>query len=1158
MPEVRLDDLTTEQKRAVTADEGAWLVVAAAGSGKTRVIERRFAWLVHEGKAAIDEVLTMTFTRKAAAEMADRIRKQFSSLGATAVMRQIDRAEISTIDSFCSNLVRRHALALGLDPGYDVAEEDQAGILQREAFDVCLSEITRSRGAAAIDIIAAYEPNRTAKLFKTISNLYNALRCRGQEEPLFQVPAVDLAEPRAALRQAVEAAVEAIRASDANAPATVSQLDALLEALVEDNNDKAIRLLKDNKPRAQGKNKEAIKSVQAALEHLLAWHQSVAALPTLELMRDLLISFHQEYAAIKRVRGLLDFSDLELHALKLLREHEEIRQAVAGSYRYTMVDEFQDTNPLQFDIMRLIAPGNLFLVGDANQSIYRFRNAEVKLFQELHMHADDKTCIKLPDNFRSQPEILGFIDSLFSQPGMFNSDCGITLRPATSARAPEMPFRVEVLMVDSSSISNSPKARKPLARSAEAELIARRLHDLFASKKFTYGDAAILVRTGSDVETYSQALDRYQIPNYLSIGRDYYKQLEFGDALNLLRLIVNPLDDLALIGVLRSPMVAVSDETLLRLRVIAGSGDSVAGQPLWPTLAYKSNLERFEPEERDRLERFVDDLRSLRERSRYQSLEDTVRAAIDYRDYRAIAAAGVNGKQACANLLKLRDKAAAYEAALGRDLPEMVDYLSGMKLEESKETQAPTEEEKGGGAVRIMTVHGAKGLEFPLVVWANMGGSGGGEKSYVLQDEEGRVGLRFKQIGMDKAQECFDYKMLAAREAERDLEEEKRIGYVAMTRAQSHLILCGSGDIDCEPAGFDSAVPIDWVRTRLGLSTGNEAIATMAKDALSGPVILEDGGAPVGFTLCTAPQKLMDDAGAGAARDLKGDLPALNPAITKMPEPARYQPGVISPTDIDTYYACALRYYLERVIKLGAVVQAQRRQPAGPGGDRELDATDMGTLVHAVLEKAEDLSPQGLLAIEDAYLRERALGELGPDITMAPSDLAAARALLARFSELDTAKELASAAREDRLDRERGFNIMVGETIINGKIDALITGEDGSLVVDYKTGASDPGGRGDGAGKYHYQMASYSLAAARMNPGPVRVVLMFLGGGGGERVADYSLEDVGSLEGELLAAIDGIGGGFAPLAELAPGQCDFCGAGPYNMRLCPTARKLRP
>lgn len=1155
MADPLMEGLTDEQRTAVNADEGAWLVAAGAGSGKTRVIERRFVRLVSEGKAEVSQVLTITFTRKAAAEMGRRIRERLRDQGLIDAMRQLDRAEINTIHGFCSGIVRRHALALGLDPRFGVVEEEQADILQRDAFERARDRLVRQRGEVAVGVLASYDAGCQGTLFKTISGLYGSLRSHGEASPALTVPDIDFAPARADLRQAIEEALEVIRDRGGNPSQAIRQMDALLEAMVEEDPDRAIEALA-GKVREDKNYKDAMIAVNESRERLRARYMSVRAVPTLEFMGDLLAAFGEEYDAAKRAHGVLDFSDLELRTLELLRQRPDIEAAIAGDFRFTMVDEFQDTNPLQFDIIRRIAPKNLFVVGDANQSIYRFRHAEVELFRRIQRETDEKFCAPLKANFRSQPEIIDFIVGLFSEPGMLEPGCDVRLDARTDEQAPEMPFRVEALLVDADSRSKE-KANRPLARAAEAELIARRLHDLFfESRKYSPGEAALLVRSGKDIDIYSQALDRYGIPNYLSIGRDFYEQLEFGDTLSMLRLISNPMDDLALVSVLRSPMVGAADDTLLQLRLMAGRDDENDERPLWPALSREANRQRFAEPERGKLQRFVEDLVAMRQRARQHPLADTVREAITYNDYCAVVAAGVNGKQAYANLMKLRDKAAAYEAAHGRDLQGLVEFLSELKLEEARETQAPVEEEEGGGAVRIMTIHGAKGLEFGVVVWANMSWEPPKDKPYILSDGKGRAGLRYRELGLDESIETFDFDVLAREDDDRELQEGKRVGYVAMTRARKHLILCGSADIDSEPGGFGSGQPVEWVRSWLGLDVKNPAVAAMLN---GGPVseaaaVLKGGVTTVGLTLCTDPQALVDAAGERAAAVFEGELPPCNPAVTDMPEPSRFQPAVVAATDIDAYQGCPYRYYLERVLGVGGLAAGSRlhgRPGAEP--DRLLDGTAMGILVHAVLEHFPVLSSPELSQVEDGYLTEQAARALGPVVPMGAGDFEAARSLLGIFAGLETGGTVMRADADGRLRREVDFTTLVGETILRGKIDALVELDEGSLVVDYKTGSPDPGEAKDDAGKYRFQMAAYALAVARMRPGPVRVVLMFLGGGGDERVLEYAPDQAGDLERELAEAIDRFAGGFAPLEELDRWQCGICSAGPGGARLCPTA-----
>ena len=288
------------------------------------------------------------------------------------------------------------------------------------------------------------------------------------------------------------------------------------------------------------------------------------------------------------------------------------------------------------------------------------------------------------------------------------------------------------------------------ARSVEAQLIAEKLQDLFG-KGYSSGDAALLVGSRTGVEVYRDALDRMDISNYLAIGVSYFGRLELGDIINMFRLLVNPLDDQALVAVLRSPLVGAADDSLYWLRQAASRDSGDGPLPLWTVIKQGGAREHFTAVERERLERFAGDLGELREFAARNPLQLTVRRVINYNDYAATVAAGYKGKQAAANLMKLIDLAADFESVWGRDLAAFTEFLSYQKTVNAREADAPIEEE-GVSAVRIMTMHTAKGLEFPLVVLPKLGAEKGGGSKEARLDHRSRAGFRPGRPGVPRSE----------------------------------------------------------------------------------------------------------------------------------------------------------------------------------------------------------------------------------------------------------------------------------------------------------------------------------------------------------------------------------------------------------------------
>ena len=374
-------DLTPEQLQAIKTLEGPVFVAAGAGSGKTGVVTRRFVHAIATGYAGVDEILTITFTKKAAAEMMERIRSYLheripvepadeAGMDRMAeAYRQIERAQISTIDSFCTSLLRANALAAGIDPNFSAVDDSQAELIREEVFDDCLKQLVLDKSAEAVEFIAAYDPNLKGELFKTVTGVYATLRSQGKTVtlPVPQLPDIgraerELIEVTAAAREVATRLTEPNR----NQSNGLKKLGCLEQALAE--SDPALRAhlaeMDEIKPGSMGPAKEEFSRLEEPRKVFVNAVRSRIALKTLALFRDLLESFDLKYAEAKHKLGVLDFADLAVQTRDLLRDNPGIRRRVSARYRLIMVDEFQDTNALQHELIGLIASNNLFLVGD--------------------------------------------------------------------------------------------------------------------------------------------------------------------------------------------------------------------------------------------------------------------------------------------------------------------------------------------------------------------------------------------------------------------------------------------------------------------------------------------------------------------------------------------------------------------------------------------------------------------------------------------------------------------------------------------------------------------------------------------------------------------------------------------------------------------------
>ena len=801
--------LNDEQLAAVEA-EGSVFVSAGAGTGKTSVLVERYVRAVCERGIDVESILVITYTRKAAGELRSRIRAALRERGRPDLARELDGAWISTIHGFCNRLLRAHPFAAGLDPRFRELEDAGAAVLRGEAFERALREFCagRRRGAApaARDVprgrVAAHAHGRlrdaSLRRARSSSSSSGSARassarwrapCRGGAPRLRR-----LRRPRR--RGGTPARSCASRRKD-RPPERLVDLSAF-----------ACR-----GARAASFELARKAAERAALEELAALDR--------DLLQELLERFGAEYAAAKRRESVVDFEDLQLAARDLLRDDDAVRDETRLRFRMVMVDEFQDTNRLQTELIDLVAHPELteiFTVGDEFQSIYGFRHADLEVFRERRAQAP--SLLALTRNYRSRPQVLAAVNHLFGD--TFGDD----YQPlAASAEFPDPVFGhpVELLVTDKSSFADSAEHW----RQGEARRIAGRVRDLVDSGEAEPGEIVVLFAAGTDAERYEEALRLEGLPTYRATGRGYFGQQQVVDLLAYLRLLHNRYDDVALATVLASPFVGVSNDALVLLR------RNAIRRPLFTALE-RTLPEGLATSDERLLRAFLQRYERLVRASARLGLEALCERVVSEHDYDLAVLARWDGTRRFANIRKLGRLARDYEAIRGADIAGFVRFVREQDALGARELEAVAEEE-GGGAVRLLTIHAAKGLEFKVVIVADAGrdvaGPRGPDEIVALSD--GRFGFRMVHPTRGEPQPVFGFEEV--RDAARDQEQAERLRlyYVAMTRAIDRLIVSGAID---PGRTADRTTPIGWVLERL-------AAHDVVAEADGSPIELERGEA---------------------------------------------------------------------------------------------------------------------------------------------------------------------------------------------------------------------------------------------------------------------------------------------------------------------------
>jgi ATP-dependent helicase/nuclease subunit A len=1223
---------TAEQADAIARREGPLLLSANAGSGKTSVLSERFVRSVLEDDVEPGRILAITFTDKAAGELRTRIRGRFVELGRRDRARDLDAAWISTFHGLCARILRAHAVRTGLDPAFTVLEEAEVRDVRGTAFERALADFLQDDRAETLDLVAAYGVDALAL---RITTAHDQLRSAGQTRP--RLPSVTVAEPDAvALAAALERADAELdpgdeRRSVVGARTALTRCRELLSALV-DGAAPALSALDDatfkpgNTKALQGDGCAAYLEALGAFAG--AWRDALAA-AAVALLDELLGRYADAYAEGKRARAALDFDDLELLARDLLRDTPAIRTSYAERFERVMVDEFQDTNATQLNLLELLGTDR-FVVGDELQSIYSFRHADVRIFRAQRAAlAAAGAAAELAANFRSRPDILGVLDAAM---GPLHGAAHVPFVAGREEVSPPDAPIVELLLTDAETVETWPPellASLPQAsakRRAEARVVAARIAELVRGEGVPASDIVVLLRAATDMAVFERAIEEQGLSTLAAGGRGYWGRQQVLDLCAYLGALANPRDELALLGLLASPLVGLSADGLAILARTArpgvrwgaltsafpppgGGGEEDEGgaeaTPRDAALAplgaadrdaAASPLRSLLPDaDRDALENFCGWFALERTAAPRRGLDVLLERVVDRTGYDLHVLGLPGGRRRWANILKLQRLAAGFEGRRGRDVRGLIDLATAELEAQARETDAPVEL-GDATAIRLMTMHAAKGLEFPIVVVADLGRPGRNDTDDLLV-REGRVGLRLRTIDGASAK-TLDWEALRDEQQSAELEEERRILHVAMTRAEERLILSGTFDpdkwlgapqpavaplrwlaprlvtglagiVDEAPEATlvlgdpDPAAPRDRVAVRLHREPPPESLATPAPIAAeaAGPGVaeppVERPGAQLTLDLFAAPEapprrvyaQPTPASGGPVQRDHVASGVPTAAARAPIATPPRPLPATLSYTSLAAYDRCAYRWYLERILRLprddsGGRTTARADRPAGPIPDG-LDALTRGSLAHVLLEELDFAAPAA--PTEEAVREAARLMEA----ELTDADVTDLQALVAAFADGPLAARLAAAT---DVRREHGFVVGLGDDsapLLNGVVDVIAFEEDGgALVVDYKSDVITPDTDLEAyvEADYGAQRRIYALAALGAGAADVEVSHLFLARPAEPATAVYDRNDLPRLREELDQLVAGIAvGRFRPTTQPHRALCLTC---PGRRALC--------
>lgn len=824
-----------KQRQAISCGSNA-VVSAGAGSGKTYVLTERFFRLVESGKAEVDQILTLTFTRKAAAEMFERIyRRLLTEQNNSAVIREqlgkFDQAQISTLDSFCSQIARSGAGFFGISPDFVI--DDPA--VRKTAEQVSLRFLMRHGNNPAMQqLLVQYGFERVWKNFfaafgyKEVS-IASAADFDGMEkkqkdflEERFRYYGSRLVSEAANIMSLDATSGKSIEKSQ-NALACMDELKTAVDHGEYDRvkelsgtislSKRGIAQSKSEDVRLLG---EYIDRFKEHRQDLTLITQTLADWESRRAVFALLKSFEKELVEEKRRNGICSFGDVLSLAIETLKRSKDIRSYFKSMFNYIMIDEFQDNNAQQKRLLYLLAEkkelftenpgadeleeGKLFFVGDDKQSIYRFRGADVSVFKALcgELTGEKGRHITMESNYRSHPGLIDFFNSLFgvvlssghgeyggvkdNKPAAYEAEF-LALEAGTAGLGAEPTVTLFYKPYDEE------EDRKQFAGSEEAEAYALAeyisghveagtlpVRDGDTVRPAGYNDFALLMRSTSNQAVYERIFRQFNIPYATDNVRTLFLEAPFNDFYNILQLALFPSDRTAYAAYLRSPLAGCSDEAIVAL-LLHDSGPFPPVEEL--SLPNEADRERYGAA------RML--FQVLRDKVDLWTIGRMVRYIWYDRGYRYFLLSNPDYHP----YLEYFDY--LYYLALDADrrgmtLSEFLDFMRGNlgKYERIEEIDILKGDSEG---VQLLTIHKSKGLEFPVVLLANTGNVGsrtGGEELYFISPE---YGLTFGGGGGKK--DNYFYTLMAEERKNMEIAEIKRLLYVACTRARDHLVISG-------------------------------------------------------------------------------------------------------------------------------------------------------------------------------------------------------------------------------------------------------------------------------------------------------------------------------------------------------------------------------
>lgn len=1131
---------TAEQIEAIYSHGQNILVSASAGSGKTFVMVERIVDMIKRG-VGVNQLFISTFTVKAAGELKERLEDKLSkALQATSdpalqahlatQLAGVQTADIGTMDAFTQKLVNEHGYRLGLSPQFRILQDkSEQDILKKEVFDDLFEDYAAGPQAQTFkQLVRNFSGNRkdTKGFREVVDQVYTFVQStpnpqawlRDQFMPAASQPEQVLAQsrqsglallddldrffrhhldheaqlfPKANYLNHVIEIVARLADIDLTADlASIEEAFRFVDQLASSSNGRGLTNLtrkddtKEVKEAYNADRKVLIDQVRSWLAQVyqtrLVLVYQDGAEPLLELLRDFMRDFCDQYLQLKIAEHAIEFSDISHLAIKLLEDFPEVRASYQDRYVEVMVDEYQDTNHTQETLLELLSRGhNRFMVGDIKQSIYRFRQADPQIFNhKFKLYQEDPTAgqlILLKENFRSQTEVLEATNAVFTR--LMDEDLGDLVYDQTHQlvagsdrqQIADTANTCQYLLYSPGQeevIQDEGQEGDSLVSQGEVDVVVKEIIALH-QQGVPFGDMTLLVASRSRNDNILRTFDRHGIPLVADGGElTYLKSVDVMIMLDTLRAIDNPLRDYALVALLKSPMFDFSEDVLTRIS-LQGKGQNFYEKLLLALAGQGDNPQLITPSLAGQLGHFQKYLEKWRHYAKSHSLYDLIWTIYQDRLYYDHVGLLPNGDKRQANLYALALRANQFEKTGFKGLARFIRMID--RILETENDLASVEVAPPADAVSLMTIHKSKGLQFPYVFILNM------DKAFDKRDERSKLvlsrnkgaGIRYLadlkgefepgQIDLPRVLVNLDTLAYQANQRElrlASLSEQMRLLYVAMTRAEKKVYLVGKGQADKLQDRFDGKL----VDGRLPFAQ-REALASFQDWILA--VLATDKTLPIELTVVTdadlTPDKIgelsagltMDSQRQAQVRqteDLDKALASLElvEELNKTYRSAINLPTLRTPSQIKARYQPLVDG--EALAVMETAIKPVSFDLPSFGQEVKVTGAVLGSAVHELMQRLVISSQVSLADLE------KARADLAvPETVKAGLDLPK----LHGFFETDLGQLL--QAQHQNLVREAPFALLMTDEVsgedfvVRGIVDGFLKLEDRLVLFDYKT-----------------------------------------------------------------------------------------------------------